>query len=1506
MPSGILDFVRDAEEEIEVASRRPSQEVIASKQLSAFLKDAENEIRAVKPPAPTEQERVLGIARGALGQAPFPTIRGGVLAGGAALLSKVARGAGVLSGTIGDKRGAKIREEQADFWSRYSGALLRVVGERAEESGNIIPPIVKRGGASALATAPTMLIAAPLGPYGMIVGGALDEANSARTEGKDAGLRGTKLNTYVARQGAIEGTIAGAMQKVGLGGLEKVVGGRAAISNGIRQTLKQGRTVRGAVKGAIKDFGEEEVEEITTAVLQTINDKYSDVSEEDITLKSLASVAAETTSQVVWTMGGVSAFRIPTQVSEGKRAKAEKEIVDIAESGEAPTRKQWKKWGMALEKGKSARARKEGVSKIANLINAKAEALAEVSKTAREILTGVPAEKTVAEPRQAPAEIAKQALAEPVISPEQEIKEEVAPEVEGEFKKEATPISEEEFKANFRKTAKPAIRLESGEIVEAKPGQIHAKAFAKAQEQGLEIDNATVIGWTYKGKFVSKNELLGGEAAGRAGLTSEAIQGKPGYGKFPAQILAKRESWQPEGPAMPAIEALMQQAEEAKPKRKGFLKEEGAAAPLAGGPLGQRPRGDVVGGVAGGVDISVGRPEVDARLEAVRGVQKPTLHAKIGEGLKTAAHYVTRPHVHIPGTTKFSAAREVLRLLKAVPHSGKDSAIRIAAAVIDPMGPEQLKLFGRHAVIKNQLAALDLGQPLRFGFKDRAEVLAYKEKLDAIIEQTPEVKEAIKNRREAVREVCGAAVAFGLLPESALQNSETYFHQQVMMYHTASTKYAGGSLYQKTKKSFQKKRVAAEGLESLDAEYDYNTDYLQSEISWMSDALANVQQEQLLDKLLHVYNKHDKFAAEAKRRGISLSKIVRESGDMALWQPMPGNTYYRAFSISDKIAEKIQSGLIDSFDLTKEQIKTVLAVGANRQSAVLPKEIVAELEAARKPADSHWLTALNEGAIRAWKILSTIGPKRITAYELRNLTGDLEPVLAAHPEIVLEVKQAAIELRRMMKPTAVLTPEQLSARNLAVTSSGFFTSEIGKIGGLNVFAHLDKEGTRFLEKLKHPVKAYLDYVGPLNNFREDLLRYAALRFYRKALAKGELKHFGASKRAVVKQLQKDMGNEVAAAHMARELLGDYGNMTVAGEWARKKLYPFWSFQEINIKRWPRLTVNAFQSGEGRGKTGVAGATMATMYSCAALLRLAQGQAALYVWNNIMVPLIWDCDDEDDLPPNERANPHILLGRSADGSMRIFTNVGSSGDFLEWFGISEAISMIGKYKAGQVTGTDIIKEMMKSPLEKMVGSLRPDVKGGFEILTGQSLFPSPFTPRAVARGEAAAGIVGMRDEYKWVKGMCLGDGTRPRRNYWQRVLWRTLNPKAMALSEIYDLRGRFLDKKGSPGKGIFPISEYKTAREAAINENYDAFVEWKGKFQERHPHDAAKRFRSFLIRMDPIASRLNEADEREFVLEYLTNEQRDKLKVAQDYASELQAVLVTWWEAAEKTGNIPVN
>ena len=125
-------------------------------------------------------------------------------------------------------------------------------------------------------------------------------------------------------------------------------------------------------------------------------------------------------------------------------------------------------------------------------------------------------------------------------------------------------LTKEEFQADFRKNSKPAIRFNDGTVVEGETRQTHAGVVTKAQEQGLNLDDVTDDGWTYQGKFISREELIG-EKPGiiQRKLTSEAVQGKPGYGEFP-EVLT------PEA----VVAAQPFKATEAKPAGKDFIQDE--------------------------------------------------------------------------------------------------------------------------------------------------------------------------------------------------------------------------------------------------------------------------------------------------------------------------------------------------------------------------------------------------------------------------------------------------------------------------------------------------------------------------------------------------------------------------------------------------------------------------------------------------------------------------------------------------------------------------------------------------------------------------------------------------------------------------------------------------------------------------------------------------------------------------------------------------------------------
>jgi RNA polymerase sigma factor (sigma-70 family) len=942
-----------------------------------------------------------------------------------------------------------------------------------------------------------------------------------------------------------------------------------------------------------------------------------------------------------------------------------------------------------------------------------------------------------------------------------------------------------------------------------------------------------------------------------------------------------------------AAQAAQRRAEEARPDvvRLG-------SGPVGAGPgKGERIREDKIPEV-----LQAPNPEFERRMQAAEGRRSTPFLERVKEMLRTVKHVATRAQEHLPNNAFFASANEFFRLLGNVRTMVRDEAIRTVAAIVDPLGPNQLKLFQRAAVNDNHLAALKLAQPLRFGALDREEVEAYQQQLQAVIDEVPEVRTARESRRKIIKETVDQLVEYGLLSESAKENAETYYHQQVHFYVQANRRATGGSRPGKTKRSFQHRRVLGE---SLDEEMDYNTAYIEAETAWLTDAYMEIEKEKLLRKLVEKYDIKPELQKEAQktnkaqgRNDITWRTLAEDREGYDIFQPEPGNAFYQAMTIPEKIIEALQEGMLEGTELSRDDLRQVLAIGHPNRQFVLPAELADQLRAAKKAEMAHGLAKLADEAMRTWKVWTLLSPKRAVAYNLRNLTGDLDPSVAALPEITAHTRRAFRELRGYHGSRLPLSSKLRLARDLGVVSSGFTAEEVPDLKDLAVFQRFFDESSPKKPLLRRIPEGYFDTVKHYTEFRENLLRYATFLSYLEQARAGKINHYGAARKAVVDQLLADMGPEVAAAHLARNLLGDYGNITVMGGWIRRRLMPFWAFQEINLKRVPRLVVNAYEAGRTHDALGVVSKAAAT-----ALLtsRIAWMYGALWAWNNLVMPYWTGDDDEEDLPPYDRANPHIVLGRNPDGSVRVFRNVGALGDFLEWFGINEALSLLDKVQEGQVSVEELAAEMAKAPMEKAAGSLRPEISGGVGVMAGLSLFPEPLQPRSIRRGEAAANIFGLSDEYKMARGMILEDGQRARPHYWQRWIVGVVDPRQSALSEMYDLRSTFLKKKGSEDKGIFPISVYKEARDAAQNEDYDAFVEWRRAFVEKHGEDARGRLKAFLSRMDPISARLSNADEVEFETKFLTPEQRGQLVVARQYAGELHDLLLSWWDAADKTG-----
>lgn len=1026
--------------------------------------------------------------------------------------------------------------------------------------------------------------------------------------------------------------------------------------------------------------------------------------------------------------------------------------------------------------------------------------------------------------------------------------------------------------------------------------------------------------------------------------------------------------------------------------------------------------------------VKAPRPDVEERLQRAHGADRPSLTQKIKDIAEAAWHKATRAEEHLPKNATFAAAREFFRLLKGVPTAAADEVNRTVAAIIDPMGPNQLALFERKLIVDNMLAAADRGEPLRFGVESVEEIEAYRQQLDSVIAAVPEVQQALDARKAVVHELVTDLVHHDLLPPEALGNAESYYHQQVLTYLQAGG-LRGSSGAERRKRSFQKRRVR--DIDSLPAEFDYNTKYIEAEAQWMTEAQVELRKEKMIRKLAEKYDRLPALKKQAFRQNLTalvggpenmqridaLKRLIRESSegpnrnesderlqrrtwiaeltnldptypmrrkiarlsdkiqrmissgqvplegfarlkaidpdsdldldgqwfnllsflaqddtteagraalgifkaiqdrnalfreqlgnnlitperllgdDLALWQPEPGNVFFRAFTLPEKVVEAVMRGATADLQLTPDQLHAVTVMGGPRRQFAMPTPLVNQLVASVKPATSGVVGKLAESAMRMWKVWRLLSPLSAVGYTLRNITGDLDPIIAGAPEIINYVRDVIPELQAYYRGGLSMSHDLRNARDLNVLDSALTAEEIPDLRDLPIFQRFYQSQSTLASLPAQVVDGYFERVKRFSKFREAILRYAAYKYYLQAVKGDSVTHFGGAKPETVRALARDMGPEVAAAHLSRNLLGDYGNLTVMGNWLRAKAMPFYSWVEVNAKRYPRMLTNAFEYGKTRGD-GKPAARAA--YSGMAIAGIGTLTTLMWLFNNLLHP-----DEEKDLTSADQANPHIIVKRNDDGTIMVLRNTGALGDFLEWFGINTLMSLYPKYVANQLTLTDLVTAMAKDPVNKAVQGFRPDIKGAFEIAAGQSTFPDVFNPRSAPRDELAAETLGLRDPYRSVAGRVSDSGARGRSHWLQRLIGVS-DPRRAALQEVYDLRDRFLKREGkavqSPVSGS---STFRNMREAVSDEDYPAFVEARRAYlQEKKTFDNFKRS---LQSVDPIGQRLSDADEKRFAEEFLTGPQRERLKMARDFAGDTTVKMWAWWQRASEDGDSP--
>lgn len=272
-----------------------------------------------------------------------------------------------------------------------------------------------------------------------------------------------------------------------------------------------------------------------------------------------------------------------------------------------------------------------------------------------------------------------------------------------------------------------------------------------------------------------------------------------------------------------------------------------------------------------------------------------------------------------------------------------------------------------------------------------------------------------------------------------------------------------------------------------------------------------------------------------------------------IWRPEPNTAWYMTNSITDQVLEQVLKG---EKSLKDEDVRKVLARGVDAMW-VIPEGLAATLSNFREYKDEGPVGKAAEFTVTSWKQWILINPFRVIKYNLNNMSGDFDICWAYDPDIIRKYAWGAAKdlwmEARHKEISPVLKAELEEAHRVGVLGTGMTVQDIPDItnqmtldGYLEV---LSGRNVSYISKTWNVLKKYTTY-------RENILRLASYRYFRDRIISGEKNIYGASNADMIDKIKNDTDR---AAHLARELVGDYGNITVAGQWMRRKLIPFYSW-----------------------------------------------------------------------------------------------------------------------------------------------------------------------------------------------------------------------------------------------------------------------------------------------------------------------------------------------------------
>jgi DNA repair protein RadC/predicted RNA methylase len=463
---------------------------------------------------------------------------------------------------------------------------------------------------------------------------------------------------------------------------------------------------------------------------------------------------------------------------------------------------------------------------------------------------------------------------------------------------------------------------------------------------------------------------------------------------------------------------------------------------------------------------------------------------------------------------------------------------------------------------------------------------------------------------------------------------------------------------------------------------------------------------------------------------LTWQKVLAEREGYVEWKPDPGKGWFWTSTITDKVLQQIAAGFVDP---NEAETRRLLARGRDT-IWVIPEGLAATLDEFYPPSDKSevGIGRFGDWAMSAWKQYILLNPYSLIKYNLNNTSGDVDVCLAYNPAILKYAGRAFKDLRqwqgrdRAKLPPAVAEELELALR-LGVIGSGWAVQEVQdvfkilKTDRLIGDILLDERPNWFNPKTYGD--GYWRMARGVTTLRENVLRLAAFRYFRD---NNDKRLYGASRREEVDAIED---RDEKAAKLARELLGDYGNISKTGGWLRKRLIPFYAWLEINAPRYAYMMCNTRYEDREPGAValrtaGVAGKKAA--FSAAKLaLRAGMLYGAVMLWN-----MLFFGDEEEELAAGGRDQLHLILGRNEDGTIRSIRFQGALSDALSFFGLEDFPQDVKDVMKGKSTILEKLIEAPKALTNRMFQGIRPDLKTAAEAVAGQRYFPDVWRPTPI--------------------------------------------------------------------------------------------------------------------------------------------------------------------------------